>query len=376
MRKEKLLYIILGVLFVTYVIVEYYSPKPLDWTVTFAQNDKNPYGGYIIYDRLDDFFPEKAVSFQTLYEARDAEAHLLILATDFSPSDADVEAIYTILDQGRTVFIGAQVFSEGFLEALEVDTKMLVLESITEDSVAIKLDQGQRINMPSSFLNLTFEVDSSKGWKSHATSGGDVLISKDYPGSRLVLTSLPLAFTNYGLVHNHGYLFAEEALNKIPEGNVHYNRFYHSGKQEPATPLRYVLSQAPLRWAVFLTVLVLLLYLVLGSRRQQRAIPVLEPLQNTTIQFIKTIGALYHREGNHKNAALKLTGHFAHVLATKYYMHTFDEKTYKNLSAKSGVPLEDVIKTFDLIQVVKQSPKISEKLLKELYDNITKFKIH
>ncbi len=88
------------------------------------------------------------------------------------------------------------------------------------------------------------------------------------------------------------------------------------------------------------------------------------------------MGGLYHREGNHKNAALKLTGHFIHVLATKYHIKAVDEKTYSTLSAKSGVSLEDVTKTFDLIQVVKQSPRISEKLLKELYDKITKFEIH
>src|SRR5690606_23980766 len=233
MRKEKLLYIILGVLFVTYVIVEYYSPKPLDWTVTFSQNDKNPYGGYILYERLDDFFAEKAVSFQTLYEARDTEANLLILTTDFAPSDADMEAIYNILDQGRTVLIGAQIFSEKFLDDLGIDTKTQVLESITEDSVQIELEGEKTINMPPSFVNITFEVDSSTIWKSHATSGGDVLISKDYPTAKLILTSLPLAFSNYGLVQNNILLFAEAALNKIPEGSVHYNRYYQAGKQEP-----------------------------------------------------------------------------------------------------------------------------------------------
>src|SRR5690606_1416297 len=159
-------------------------------------------------------------------------------------------------------------------------------------------------------------------------------------------------------------------------GNVHYNRYYHVGKQEPETPLRYVLSQAPLRWAIYLTILVLLLYLIVGSRRLQRAIPVLDPLENSTLRFIQTIGGLFHREGNHKTAALKLSGHFAHMLATRYYLSAFDESTYKTLAAKSGVPLVDVVKSFDLIQVVKQSPKVSEELLVQLYDNITKFKIH
>ncbi len=376
MRREKLLYIILVVLFVTYVIVEYYSPKPLDWTITFAPTDKNPYGGYILYDRLGDFFPEKAVSFQTLYEAKDAEAHMLILAENFNPSDVEIDGLYDILEQGRTVLIGAQVFSKSFLDALGIDAEMQVPGNLTKDSIPVALEGGKIIHVPSSFVNVTFELDSSTVWSSHASSDGDVLISKAYPSAKLILTSLPLAFTNYGLVHGDVYLFAENALNKIPESSVHYNRYYHVGKQAPSTPLRYVLSQAPLRWAVFLTVLVLLLYLIVGSRRLQRAIPVWEQLPNTTLEFVKTIGALYHREGNHRNAALKLSGHFTHMLATKYYITAFEEETYKIISAKSGVPLEDVVKTFDLIQVVKQSPKVSEDLLKQLYENITKFKIH
>lgn len=198
MRKEKPLYIILGVLFVTYVIVEYYSPKPLDWTITFAQNDKNPYGSYILYDRLDDFFPEKTLSFHTLYEAKDTGTHLLILASNFNPSDPDIDALYDILDQGRTVMIGAQMFSQSFLDALDIDAEVQVLGSISKDSLYVELEGGATLQVPSSFVRQTFEVDSSTAWTSHARSGGDVLISKDYSSAKLILTSLPLAFTNYG----------------------------------------------------------------------------------------------------------------------------------------------------------------------------------
>lgn len=376
MRKEKPLYIVLGVLFVTYVIIEYYSPKPLDWTITFDQNDKNPYGAFILFDRLDDFFPEKAVSFHTLHESKEGDAHLLILTENFNPFDPDIDALHDILGQGRTVMIAAQTFSKSFLGALKVDTGMEGFQKFTADSILVALEGGTTIHVPSTFVSMTFDTDSSAVWNSHAQSGGGVLISKNYPSAKLILSSLPLAFTNYGLLHDDVYLFTENALNLIPEDSVHYNRYYHVGKQEPATPMRYILSQAPLRWAVYLTFVLLLCYLLIGSRRLQRAIPVLEPLENTTLQFVKTVGTLYYGEGNHKSAALKLSGHFTHVLGSRYYLHTFDESTYKTLAAKSGVPLEDVVKTFDLIQVVKQSPKVSEELLVQLYDNIAKFKIH
>jgi hypothetical protein len=42
----------LALLFGAYVAVEYYRPKPLDWTPTFQNKDKIPYGTYVLYDVL------------------------------------------------------------------------------------------------------------------------------------------------------------------------------------------------------------------------------------------------------------------------------------------------------------------------------------
>ena len=44
----------LVLLFGAYVAVEYYRPKPLDWTPTFQNKDKIPYGTYVLYDLLPD----------------------------------------------------------------------------------------------------------------------------------------------------------------------------------------------------------------------------------------------------------------------------------------------------------------------------------
>ena len=58
-KKERRLYIFLAVIFVLYVVVEQYKPEPLVWIPTFAQKDKQPYGGYVLYEQLDDFFAAK-----------------------------------------------------------------------------------------------------------------------------------------------------------------------------------------------------------------------------------------------------------------------------------------------------------------------------
>lgn len=39
-------------LFGAYVALEYYRPKPLDWSPTFANKDKIPYGTFVLFDQL------------------------------------------------------------------------------------------------------------------------------------------------------------------------------------------------------------------------------------------------------------------------------------------------------------------------------------
>ncbi|OGX90620.1 hypothetical protein BEN49_22135 [Hymenobacter coccineus] len=39
-------------LFGAYVALEYYRPKPLDWSPTYINKDKIPYGTFVLFDQL------------------------------------------------------------------------------------------------------------------------------------------------------------------------------------------------------------------------------------------------------------------------------------------------------------------------------------
>ena len=56
MKGYRKFIIIFSALFILYVVAELNKPKPVDWTVTLSKSDKNPYGGYIVYNRLRDLF--------------------------------------------------------------------------------------------------------------------------------------------------------------------------------------------------------------------------------------------------------------------------------------------------------------------------------
>ena len=72
---------------------------------------------------------------------------------------------------------------------------------------------------------------------------------------------------------NAAYLF--RLLSHLKGLPVVRTEAYGAGAQVEVSPFRYFLSQRPLRWALYLTMLVLVLFMVFTARRRQRAIPVI-----------------------------------------------------------------------------------------------------
>ncbi len=65
-----------------------------------------------------------------------------------------------------------------------------------------------------------------------------------------------------------------------------------------------------MRWAWFLALTLVVLYIIVYARRQQRAIPVVAPPRNATRDLVHTIGRLYWHKGDHADLARKMIAHF------------------------------------------------------------------
>ena len=377
MLKEKYLYVLLGVLFVLYVVVEYYAPKPIDWTETYSEKDVIPYGSYVLFDQLDEVFPDgKSVIFQTFYESIDSIDQQFVLAQNFEPSDQDIGVLLEAVEAGANVFVGARFFSERFLDTLglELDFDVGVVDAVTRDSTVVAFSGNEeKFYYPSTMFRSTLRIMDTSSLIVQAKADNPIVATWTSGAGSIVVCTAPQIFTNYGLLHRDNYRFAEQLLTLLPKEDIAYNRYFHAGKPEAATPLRYALTQESLRWAVYLTVLLLLILLIFRSQRNQRAIPVLAGNENTTVQFVKTIGGLYHRQAHHYQAGERIIQHFLKELGAKYFVHTYDEGSYERISQKSGVPLEEVIRTFERIQWVQRSTGISGSDLRDLHRQIKKF---
>src|SRR5690606_36227948 len=82
----------------------------------------------------------------------------------------------------------------------------------------------------------------------------------------------------------------------------------------------------------------LLSILLLETKRKQRIIPIIKPLQNTSLNFIKTIGNLYFQKKNNNDIGQKMTNHFTEYIRSNYHIPATElsEDVIIRLSEKSG----------------------------------------
>jgi hypothetical protein len=128
-----------------------------------------------------------------------------------------------------------------------------------------------------------------------------------------------------------------------------------AGQSISANPLRFIGQHPPLRWAYWLAWIGLILFIVFNSKRKQRIVPVIKPLENTTIDFAKTISNLYFQEKNYKDIIRKKIIYFLEKVRTLYHIETanLDDDFMLKLAHKSGKNEEDIKALIQLIVQLK-----------------------
>ena len=111
------------------------------------------------------------------------------------------------------------------------------------------------------------------------------------------------------------------------------------------------------------------------SKRKQRIIPIIRPLENTSLEFVGTIGNLYYQRSDHKNIAEKKILFFFEHVRTRYLLSpkTAGDNFISLLAKKAGKGEEEVSKLFDTITRIQKQSAINENELVDLNKQIEKF---
>jgi len=297
MTKDRKYLLILGALVLALVLVEYFKPQPLDWTPTLSAKDKIPFGTFILDDLLSDIFPEREVTNlnSTLYEMREEQAgnakNIFILASSFAPDSLDMDALFRMVEEGSHAFIGANFFGRKFADTLNLQTGFELGQIIRGETNTTTQKDSTGLHFVNPHLDTGayyYQLENvSDYFKSFDTTLTTVLAVNEgqqpvylklpWGKGGFYLSSVPLVYTNYYLLKEHNYEYVTQSLSYLPVADVQWTEYYQMGRFESTSPLRFILNNPSLRWALYVTLSGLLVFIIFESKRKQRTIPVMAP---------------------------------------------------------------------------------------------------
>ena len=377
MRGDKKYYAIIIFVFLVLFLIQQSQKPPTNYEHTFSHRDKNPYGGYVLKDLLPEFMAGSEIRSLnlTLYEIQEedlSDKNLIILADQLNMDSEDTEVLLSAVNKGMTAFISTEWINGKLADTLKLESKaneFNYLINADQDTTEAKIEKEIYKFKRDAVRSYFTKLDSLEH-EVLAVNADDepIAISVPYGEGKFVFNTTPLAFTNNYIFFEDNALFAANLLSSLPQRETIWSEYYQLGRLEVQTPMRVILTTPALKFAYGVTMISLLLFMIFEAKRKQRIIPIIEPLKNTSLEFVQTIGKLYLKSGNHKDIAEKKIQYFLEFIRTKYYLNfqQFDQDFFEKLSAKSGKDVVALKKLFDMMEKIKKQSTVSVQELKLL----------
>jgi len=385
--NKYLLFLLLTV--VVYGLIEYYRPKPIDWTPTYSNKHTRPFGTQALYELLPEVMNHQPVTSvrmpvdnQLTETTLPRRSNYVFVCQTLRLYPSEQKALLAYVQRGNNVFLSAYEFPAdlsrklGFKASLKAPFLRDTTVGVNFSNPALKAPANYRFPYDDGRNFLTVKTAKNITVLGRNSRQEPVFLKIQHGKGTFYIHNLPLAFTNYYVLDPKTADYAFKTLSYLPPLPTLWDEYQKQGRfdEEDQTPLRYVLTQPALTWAYYLILASLVLYVLFAGKRTQRIIPVVEPLKNTSLEFVQTIGRLYFQRGDHANLAQKKIGHFLLFVRERFQLATTvpDEDFKQTLARKSGVPVEEVNALFSQIALTGQQARISEyELLRinQLIDN-------
>ncbi len=387
MKKTRLQYFIPGlVVLVLYLLISYANTqidKGINWSESYSANDKIPYGTYVLYESLEDLYhgvsvPEIQDPPYTFLEL-EVEVYpyytsYLFITSYFRPDQASWDALLDYVYNGNQVFIASDLFSDLVKDSLNFETRQQYWDR-KEDSVesyflvsGLSEHAGYHFSV-AGFKQYFSEFDSTHCMQLASNNYGQInLLEIPFGGGSFILSTTPLAFTNYHLLYTPLMDdFAATTLSLLRKTDILYWDEYYKlpsmeRREREKNSLQFIQREPALRWAFWFMVALLIIYVLFEVKRKQRIIEIVKPLPNTTLEFTETMGRLYFRKQNHKNLIQKKINILLERIRSRFQVSTqqLDQEFTQKLAAKSGMPLEELEKLTKLVNRLQKQEVASE----------------
>ena len=361
--------------------------QDVKWIKTYKQQDKIPFGTSAVYQLLSESFFKDKIKIKKLPILQSpgikniSHVSYCFVNDQLGFDQYETKKLLAFIRNGNKVFLSANFFTGMLKDSFKIETKA-DLPYIDENTG--KLDSLDKRTFGIQFLNPylkndnKFIYDRLLGYATFSSfdstrmsavaaddSGRVVCLHTKLGKGDLYFFSLPDVFTNFYIVNHPSRFFAYRLCGVLENNQIWWDEYYKSVNGPEQNPFRFMIENDSLYYAFWMAILATLFFMFFGMRRTQRAIPVLEPKSNTTLQFVEVVGNVYFSTENHKIIAEEKIALFFELLRSRFQIRSsvISEEDIIRISRLSGVEVGKIRELIANIQYIYSTEVLSEKEL-------------
>lgn len=395
--------ILVGLITAGIIYVLQYMPD-YSWRISLNSKSDQPYGTKFFHDILleqtgkENFKTLISRNGNTLDNAQSNALYMLVGQAAFYDS-ITAEKLINFIRDGNEAFIATYSFPNGLAELIFEKIDSISHYKKYETSL-ISVSTTQSSNKYS--FHFQYLKDTAKYYWSYLDTDLSDIDSYLYfkalgyldsskvnyfrarvGAGKIYFLSTPILLTNYylskpkGLEYTNsllGYLKPYDKIiwdesSKIPDFTFHPTVGFSNN------PIYFILSKPGLRWAWYLSLAAVLMYMLFAMKRRQRPIPLMPQNKNTSVEFARAVGTLYYSHKNHQKLANDLMQLFLAFIRNRYQISTKAEQDVlaKQIALKSEVGENKILSILKEGFAIRYNPDPDSEEISRLHNQIEEF---
>ncbi|MDR6488723.1 hypothetical protein J2799_003258 [Chryseobacterium vietnamense] len=374
--------VIFVIVMIILALLEVNKKETTDWRKNFDSNEKSPFGLFVFNNEAKYLFKNNLKKIEQVpyeyYSQHKRGAHNIVVIEN----NLDGESWKKILAQvseGSDAFLMVTRMPKEISDSIGYYDSEISFEEENVLKLTDKKFQNDFIKLdkfPSgrgfSFIKPGVEVLGKTVERKNTDQANFIKVK--FGKGYIYAHAEPLFLTNYYLLKPGNVKYAQDVFSYLQDRETLW--FVSNKSSESRFFMRFILSNPALKYAWWVFLGGLVLFIFFNAKRKQRIVPVAEPLRNTSLDFVKSIGNLYLQEGDFHDMMAKKAQYFLNKVRMDLLIDTqnVDEEFAKKLHLKTGKPVEMIGEAITLIKkaqdpyasVMKEDLTRINKLLDEI----------
>lgn len=374
--------VIFVIAMIVLALLEVNKKETTDWRKNFDINEKSPFGLFVFNNEAKDLFKNNLKKIEQIpyeYYSQHKKSPHNIVVIENNIDRESWNKILTQVSEGSDAFLMVTRMPKEISDSIGYYDSEISFEEENVLKLTDKKFQNDFIKLdkfPSgrgfSFIKPRVEVLGKTVERKNTDQANFIKVK--FGKGYIYAHAEPLFLTNYYLLKPGNVKYAQDVFSYLQDRETLW--FVSNKSSESRFFMRFILSNPALKYAWWIFLGGLILFIFFNAKRKQRIVPVTEPLRNTSLDFVKSIGNLYLQEDDFHDMMAKKAQYFLNKVRMDLLIDTqhLDEEFAKKLHLKTGKTMEMINEAMALIKkaqdpyasVMKEDLTRINKLLDEI----------